>query len=170
LAFVKLLIYKHKDNFHFIKICVLYLKYKVNIFAIIYQMRAILSFKKNTIFIIFLFIFAFACTKKPNLKGFDLATWQKDRGGCQGLRTSQIVELKALKQELKGTSANDIADLFGAPDLHRLSERNQEYYIYFLEKGPHCGSLKPISNSKSVIFRFSAIKIVTEITFQNGSL
>lgn len=87
-----------------------------------------------------------------------------------GNRAKQVPELKALKRELKGTSANDLTDMFGAPDIHRLSERNQEYYIYFLEEGPHCGSLKPISNAKSVIFRLSAIKIVTEITFQNGAL
>ncbi len=113
---------------------------------------------------------AISCTKKPNMSGFDLDGWKNDRGGCMGNRAKQVPELKALKRELKGTSANDLTDMFGAPDIHRLSERNQEYYIYFLEKGPHCGSLKPISNAKSVIFRLSAIKIVTEITFQNGAL
>jgi hypothetical protein len=118
----------------------------------------------------FILLFFMACTKKPNLNGFDTTTWQNDKGGCSGKRSEQVLALKAIKQELKGTSANDIAALFGAPDIHRLSERNQEYYIYFLEKGPHCGAIKPISNAKSVIFRFSAIKIVTEITFQNGTI
>lgn len=117
-----------------------------------------------------LIISAGSCTKKPNMNGFDLDSWKKDRGGCLGNRAKQVPELKVLKQELKGTSANDLTEIFGAPDIHRLSERNQEYYIYFLEKGPHCGSLKPISNAKSVIFRLSAIKLVTEITFQNGTL
>jgi hypothetical protein len=115
-------------------------------------------------------LLAISCTKKPNLPGLDLEAWKKDRGGCLGQRFEQVSKLKELKQELKGTSSSDITALFGAPDIHRLSERNQEYYIYFLEKGPHCGQLRPVSNSKSVIFRFSAIKIVSEITFQNGSL
>ncbi len=115
-------------------------------------------------------ILVLGCTKKPDLKGFDLNTWKTDKGGCKNVRINQMANLKALKQELKGVSSNDIVSLFGAPDIQRLSERNQEYFVYFLEQGPHCGSLKPISDAKSVIFRFSAIKLVTEITFQNGAL
>lgn len=120
--------------------------------------------------LILLPILLLGCTKKPDLNGFDLNAWKADKGGCTDVRANQIVRLKALKQELKGVSSNDIVALFGAPDIQRLSERNQEYFVYFLEKGPHCGSLKPISDAKSVIFRFSAIKLVTEITFQNGAL
>jgi hypothetical protein len=120
--------------------------------------------------LILLPILLLGCTKKPDLKGFDLIAWKADKGGCSNARTNQIVDLKAIKQELKGVSSNDIIALFGAPDIQRLSERNQEYFVYFLEKGPHCGSLKPISDAKSVIFRFSAIKLVTEVTFQNGAL
>jgi hypothetical protein len=111
-----------------------------------------------------------SCTKKPDLKGFDVNTWKKDKGGCNGLRASQEADFKKLKQELKGVSSNDILSLFGPPDIQRLSERNQEYFVYFMEKGPHCGAIKPISDARTVIIRFSAIKLATEITFQNGSL
>lgn len=123
--------------------------------------------------VLFLVLLVFSltnCTKKPNLNNFDLSQWISDKGGCNNLRIKQLDQLKVLKQELKGVSSNDILKLFGPPDIQRLSERNQEYFIYFMEKGPHCGALKPISNSRSVIFRFSAIKLATEITFQNGSL
>lgn len=99
-----------------------------------------------------------------------MAAWKKDVGGCKGQRTTQLPALKALKQELKSVSSNDILSLFGPPDIQRLSERNQEYFVYFLEKGPHCGALRPVSNARSVIFRFSAIKLATEVTFQNGSI
>ena len=129
--------------------------------------------KPNFFKLIFCLIFScliYSCSKKPDLKGFDLNTWKQDKGGCNGLRISQEPAFKALKQELKGVSSNDIMDLFGPPDIQRLSERNQEYFVYFMEKGPHCGALKPISDSRSVIIRFSAIKLATEITFQNGSL
>ncbi len=111
-----------------------------------------------------------SCTKKPDLQGLDLKIWKSDKGGCKGLRAGQIPKLRLLKQELKGVSSNDILDLFGQPDIQRLAERNQEYFIYFMEKGEHCGSLRPVSNAKSIIFRFSAIKLATEITFQNGSI
>ncbi len=131
-------------------------------------MKARLNIK---ILVLLLNIFLFGnCSKKPNLNNFDLSQWQTDKGGCNNLRIKQLDKLKALKQELKGVSSNDILKLFGPPDIQRLSERNQEYFVYFMENGPHCGALKPISNSKSVIFRFSAIKLATEINFQNGSL
>ena len=126
--------------------------------------------KIQFLFVCFFLVVVQSCTKTPDLKGFDLEKWKSDKGGCNGIRVSQLDELKTLKQELKGVSSNDIMTLFGAPDIQRLSERNQEYFVYFMEKGPHCGSLRPISNAKSVIFRFSAIKLATEITFQNGSL
>jgi hypothetical protein len=112
----------------------------------------------------------YSCTKKADLKGFDLVSFQKDKGGCNGVRTKQLSELKALRQNLKGVSSNDILTLFGPPDIQRLSERNQEYFVYFMEPGPHCGAIKPISDAKSVIIRFSAIKLATEINFQNGSI
>ncbi len=128
------------------------------------------SLNIKIIFLAFLVFTLTNCTKKPNLNNFDLSQWISDKGGCNDMRIKQLEQLKALKQELKGVSSNDILKLFGPPDIQRLSERNQEYFIYFMEKGPHCGAIKPISNSKSVIFRFSAIKLATEITFQNGSL
>ena len=111
-----------------------------------------------------------SCTHKPELGNFDLAKWKGDRGGCKNERTTQIAEIKKLRQQLKGISSNDMLDMFGKPDIQRLTERNQEYFVYFLEKGTHCGTLRPVSDSKSMIVRFSAMKLATEITFQNGTL
>ncbi|MCY7353352.1 MAG: hypothetical protein LH606_22280 [Cytophagaceae bacterium] len=115
-----------------------------------------------------------ACTKQPDLKGFDLARWRADRGGCKGQRLAQLDQLKALRRELKGVSANDFADLFGKPDVNQLADRNQEYYLYFLESGPHCQDTRQLTarrtvNARSVAVRFSAIGLATEITFQRGA-
>jgi hypothetical protein len=66
----------------------------------------------------------------------------------------------------QGVSSNDMDEILGKPDIQQLADRNQEYYIYFLEPGPHCQQ-KP-SQSKSIAFRFSAMGIATEITFQEG--
>jgi hypothetical protein len=57
-------------------------------------------------------------------------------------------------------------DILGKPDIQQLADRNQEYYIYFLEPGPHCN--QKASQAKSIAFRFSAMGIATEITFQDG--
>lgn len=109
-----------------------------------------------------------SCTKQPDLNGFDLTRWRGDRGGCRGQRLAQAEPMKALREELKGVSANDFADLFGRPDINQLADRNQKYYVYFLESGPHCQDVKQPSEARSVAIRFSAIGLATEITFQRG--
>jgi hypothetical protein len=121
-------------------------------------------------FVIILVFATVCCTKKPQLGSFDTAAWRADKGGCKGVRQGQVTQVKALKKELLGVSANDIGNLLGKPDIQRLEERNQEYYVYFTEPGPHCGQLKPVSNATSVMFRFNAMNLATEITIQNGSL
>jgi hypothetical protein len=114
--------------------------------------------------------FTNSCTKKVDFNNIAMDQWRADLGGCQGKRAQLIAAIKARKNELKGVTANDIGELFGTPEVHRLDQRNQEYYVYFLEKGPHCGKIRPISDSKSLMFRFNALGLTTEITFQNGSL
>jgi hypothetical protein len=109
-----------------------------------------------------------SCTKQPDLKGFDLNRWRGDRGGCRGQRAAQADQIRALREELKGVSASDFARIFGKPDLNQLADRNQKYYIYFLEPGPHCQDTKKPSNARSVAIRFSAIGLATEVTFQRG--
>lgn len=109
-----------------------------------------------------------ACTHQPNLKEFDLEKWRADRGGCRGLRSTQVDQLKALRQELKGMTANNFAEQFGKPDVNQLADRNQEYYVYFLEAGPHCQDIRTPSEARTVAVRFSALGLATEVTFQRG--
>jgi len=68
----------------------------------------------------------------------------------------------------KGVSSNDVEDILGKPDIQQLADRNQEYYIYFLESGAQCAKITNPSQAKTMAFRFSAIGLATEITFQNG--
>ena len=109
-----------------------------------------------------------ACTKKPKLTGLDLETFKQDRGGCKGTREKQIDWLKTHKMTWKGVSSNDLEDILGKPDIQQLADRNQEYYVYFLEEGPHCEAIKNQSKARTMAFRFSAMGLTTEITFQQG--
>lgn len=120
---------------------------------------------KYLFFILSVFLLT-ACTHQPDLTGFDAESFKQDRGGCQGQRSKQIEWLKAHKMELRGTTSNNMEDILGKPDIQQLADRNQEYYIYFLEPGPHCN--QQTSQAKSIAFRFSAMGIATEITFQAG--
>lgn len=109
------------------------------------------------------------CSSAPDQFGkLDLKKWRGDRGGCNGVRAKLVPNFKAEIQNLKGKTANTIGELLGRPDVNQIEDRNQKFYIYFLEKGPQCDQAGAKSNSRSVAIRMSAIGLATEITFQNG--
>ncbi len=124
---------------------------------------------RTSLLFLFSCIFLAACTKKPNLVGMDAELFKKDRGACQNQRETQVSWLKKHRLELKGVSSNDIEEVLGKPDIQQLADRNQEYYIYFLEPGSHCQDIKKPSTAQSIAFRFSAMGLATEITFQQGT-
>lgn len=109
-----------------------------------------------------------SCTNQPDLSGFDVEAFKKDRGACSGTRYKQIDWLKTHKMTWKGVSSNDLEDILGKPDIQQLADRNQEYYVYFLEKGEQCENIKNPSTARTMAFRFSAMGLTTEITFQQG--
>ena len=110
-----------------------------------------------------------SCDTTPDKFGqLDLKKWRGDRGGCNGTRATLLPAFKAEIQNLKGKRTNTIGDLLGRPDINQIADRNQKFYIYFLEKGPHCDQPGVKSQSRSVAIRMSAMGIATEITFQNG--
>jgi hypothetical protein len=110
-----------------------------------------------------------SCTSVPDQFGkLDLKKWRGDRGGCNGVRTTLVPAFRAEIQNLKGKTTNTIGELLGRPDINQIADRNQKFYIYFLEKGSHCDQPGVKSNSRSVAIRMSAIGLATEVTFQNG--
>jgi hypothetical protein len=110
-----------------------------------------------------------SCNSTPDQFGqLDLKKWRGDRGGCNGVRATLVPAFKSEVQNLKGKMTNTIGDLLGRPDINQIADRNQKFYIYFLEKGPHCDQPGVKSQSRSVAIRMSAMGIATEITFQNG--
>lgn len=109
------------------------------------------------------------CNSAPDTFGkLDLKKWRGDRGGCNGVRATLVPDFRAETQNLKGKTANTIGELLGRPDVNQIADRNQKFYIYFLEKGPQCEQSGQKSTSRSVAIRMSAIGLATEITFQNG--
>ncbi|UFH55229.1 hypothetical protein [Spirosoma sp. KNUC1025] len=111
----------------------------------------------------------FSCSSAPDTFGrLDIKKWRSDRGGCNGVRATLVPDFKAEVQNFKGKSSNTIGELLGRPDINQIADRNQKFYIYFLEKGPQCNQPGAKSTSSSVAIRFSAIGLATEITFQNG--
>lgn len=114
-------------------------------------------------------VYLLGCGPAPDTFGkLDLKKWRSDRGGCKGVRAALEPDFRAELQNLKGKTANTIGEWLGRPDANLLAERNQKFYVYYLEKGPQCEQVGAKSRSRSVALRMSAVGVVTEITFQNG--
>ncbi len=125
---------------------------------------------KHSVLLAFMVGLSVSCGPAPDTFGkLDLKKWRGDRGGCNGVRTTLLPAFRAEIQNFKGNSANTIGELLGRPDINQIADRNQKFYIYFLERGTHCDRPSEKSSSPSVAIRMSAIGLATEITFQNGT-
>jgi len=124
--------------------------------------------KKGLIILFSIGILFSSCTKKPPIEGLNTEVFRSDRGACKGLRKQFLPWFQQHRLDWKGVSSNDIEDVLGKPDIQQLADRNQEYYIYFFEPGAHCQDPKNPSNAQSISFRFSAMGLATEVTFQKG--
>lgn len=112
-----------------------------------------------------------ACSSPPDKFGaLDLNKWRSDRGGCNNVRSTLQKDFKAIQGQLKGKFADDIGELLGRPDIHQLGERNQKFYVYYLEKGPQCEDMKLKSEADKVILKFNAVGLLSEITYQDRPL
>jgi len=112
-----------------------------------------------------------ACSSKPDKLGrLDLQKWRGDRGGCEGLRMKQTEDFKAEQKQLMGKFIDEVGTILGRPDIHQLGERNQKFYVYFLEKGPHCENSQTKSKARKVILKFNAVGLLSEITYQTQPL
>lgn len=124
---------------------------------------------KSRISSLCLLVVLFSCGPAPDQFGkLNIKKWRSDRGGCNGVRAALEADFRAEIQNLKGKTTNTIGELLGRPDVNQIADRNQKFYIYYLEKGPQCDQPGAKSTSRSVAIRMSAIGLATEVTFQNG--
>lgn len=103
-----------------------------------------------------------------DLGTFDQATFQSDRGGCQGKRKALLDSFKILETKLLGASENQIKDALGRYDFQILDERSQKIFVYYFEPGAHCEVIQNPSEAMSVALYFNAIGLVKQVTFQRG--
>lgn len=106
--------------------------------------------------------------KKVDLGTFDVQKFKTDRGGCNGKRVEMINDLKGVQSRLLGLSQNQIFETLGRYDFQILDRRNQKYFVYYLEKGPHCEQIQNPTKAQSMALKFNAVSLVKEVTFQVG--
>jgi hypothetical protein len=109
-----------------------------------------------------------ACGSPKKIDGFDSAAWQADRLGCGGGRKALRESFDNVRRELKGLTQDEVLDVLGKPDFQRLYERNQKFYVYFLEPGVQCEGKADASQARTAVVRFSAIELVTEVYYDTG--
>jgi hypothetical protein len=106
-----------------------------------------------------------ACGKPlPELNNIDLVRWKSDPNGCAGVRIQMTSSLQSEKKKMLGLNEMEIVDLLGKPDQQELYKRNQKFYRYYLQPGPHCST--PDSSAKKLVVRFNAVGLAKEINIE----
>ena len=108
----------------------------------------------------------YSCSPPPLIKGFDSNSWLEDHDGCKGDRNSLAQQIIASKDKLMGKTEDRIMNTLGKPDRNELYDRNQKFYIYYLDPGKECNS--PAPDPEMLIIRFSAVGICNEVFIQRG--
>lgn len=126
---------------------------------------------KNGVFFLLFAASLVGCSSPPDKLGaLDLVKWRGDRNGCGNVRYTLQKDLKSVQGQLKGKFADDVGKILGRPDIHQLGERNQKFYVYFLEKGAQCDNIAGKSNAAKLILKFNAVGLLSEITYQTRPL
>ncbi|UZR95123.1 hypothetical protein [Chondrinema litorale] len=119
---------------------------------------------------LFLLTVLSACTgQRISEEAFSSNTWRQDKKGCNGERLEIKEEFDTIKEQLIGLSETETRNFLGAPDKVQLFERNQKFYIYYLEPGAQCEG-KEGKEGKSYHIRFNSINQVNEISLVLPSL
>ncbi len=108
------------------------------------------------------------CQSAGKFAEFNSGVWKNDRLGCGGKRQQLRGQFDKIRLELKGSTQAQVINLLGKPDFQRLYQRNQKFYIYFMEPGSQCQGKSEASRARTVVLRFSAIGLVTEVLYNTG--
>lgn len=108
-----------------------------------------------------------ACQRGIDIQNFDEQAFKDDLNGCSGIRENMQQQLFENTSQLKGLSQSQIRATLGTPDRQELAERNQKYFIYFIEPSPQCNESTTNQEPLTMYIRFSAVDRATEISFKN---
>lgn len=130
-----------------------------------------MKINKNSFWVGVLLLAMTNCAAPPDKIGaLDLKKWRSDRGGCEGLRKDQLADFKKIETQLLNKHIDEVGQLLGRPDIHQLGGRDQKFYVYFFEKGPHCSDIAKKSEGPKVILRFNSIGFLAEVIHQTKPL
>lgn len=120
---------------------------------------------KKMIFLLVPILISCDSVKSPDWS-IEMDKWKKDKNACDSYREQNISVIIESKDYFLNWPERKIIKLFGRPDRHRLSKRNQKFYVYFLEPGKQCDPTDT-QFGRYVQFRFDATGYVNEIELRN---
>lgn len=117
----------------------------------------------------FLFMAGCSTVEKPDLGTFDSELFKSDRNACEEKRTTQIEELREMKDKILGLSEKQIKEGFGRYDYQVLDRRTEKIIVFFLEKGSQCNQLQQPSTALVMELHINAVGLVKEVDFRRGN-
>jgi len=121
-------------------------------------------------FFVFITLLIVSCAAPDRIGNLDLVKWRNDRGGCKNNRTPLEAIFKDIEPQLMGSHIDKVTKILGRPDIQQLAARDQKYYVYFFENGPHCQDITKKSSARKVLLRFNAVGLLSEIIYQTEPL
>lgn len=106
------------------------------------------------------------CGKElPNLEGFSLEQWRKDKNACGTYRTENLTSLQSQKEKLLALKEMQVVELLGRPDRNELYKRNQKFFYYYLKPAPECPNYNA-ENITRLAIRFNAMGLAKEVMIE----
>ena len=128
-----------------------------------------MNFRKTLLFCFVVSFSGCSTIEKPDLGTFDSEIFISDRNACEGKRTTQIEELRGMKDKILGLSEKQIKEGFGRYDYQILDRRSEKIIVFFLEEGPQCKQLQQPSNALVMELHINAVGLVKEVNFRRGN-
>lgn len=108
-----------------------------------------------------------SCQQGIDIPNFEEKAFKEDLNGCSGVRKNMKQRLFEVTTQFKGLTQTQMKATLGKPDRQELAERNQKYFIYFVEPSPQCQDTATSQEPLTMYIRFSAVGRSTEISFRN---
>lgn len=121
----------------------------------------------TVIFLFFSALVFYSCSQPIDVEGFDAKAWKSDKRACNNSRADYEQVIVAARNQLVGSTQEDIIRFLGRPEKQELYTRGQKFYIYYLSPSPECDeNINPTGPSRYLYVRFSALNKVNEIFVQ----
>jgi len=111
-------------------------------------------------------LFFIACNVNNPLNNSDLELWKSPDADCNGNRLEVLESILESKEYFTGLSQEEVSNLLGKPDRHELYNRNQKFFIYYLQ-APNCLNVVSIEKFKHLSLRFNSLGKLSEMVVVN---